>query len=350
MPRGGTPDYSAAIPGRASTKKVTSVDVARKAGVSQATVSLVLSGKAAGRISDATAEQVRRCAKELGYRPNAAARALRSGTASAVGLVVSDVTHPFFGRTLRGAQRAAWEAGHVVVLIDDGYGAAWGDGSVEALRAGAIDGFLFFAADPPESLERPGSPPVVVVEATPERFPHVVLDVEVGIDAVLAHLHELGHRNIGYFRSVVPGQTFDRRLARWRAHLEANGVDPAAVATGEGRFDAARAIASAHELLRELGDTTAVICDDDVLASGLVTAARQAGIDVPGRLSVAGFDDLDLALYSAPPLTTVRADPEGLGAAAFELLHARIEGRRPKSRRLPVELVVRDSTGPAPRV
>ena len=328
--------------------EVTSVDVARKAGVSQATVSLVMSGKSAGRISAATAESVRRCARELGYRPNVAARALRSGAASAVGLVVSDVTHPFFGRTLRGAQRAAWEAGHVVVLIDDAYGAAWGDGSVESLRAGTIDGFLFFAADPPASLTTAGTPPVVVVEAHSERFPHVTLDIEPGVDAILDHLHDLGHRRIGYLRSAAPGETFDRRHVRWAAHLRRNGVDPDAMPTAFSRFYADATIPAGLDLLARRGDATAIICDDDVLAAGLVAAARQAGVDVPGEVSIAGFDDLDLAKLAAPPLTTVRLDPEALGAAAFELLHARLRGEEPESRVLPVELVIRESTGPAP--
>jgi DNA-binding LacI/PurR family transcriptional regulator len=307
----------------------------------------VLSGKAPGRVSDATAEAVRRAAGELGYRPNAAARALRSGSAAAVGLVVSDVTHPFFGRTLRGAQRAAWEAGHAVVLIDDFYGAAWGDGSVEVLREGAVDGFLFFAADPPASLRRPGAPPSVVVEAEHGRLPSVRLDVEAGADAALAHLHELGHRRIGYLRSAVGGSTFDRRHARWAAHLRAHGQDPAAQVVVSSRFDAASTIAAGQALLDHPDRPTAVLCDDDVLASGLMAAAARSGVAVPGELSVVGFDDLDLALLTTPPLTTVHFDAEALGAAAFELLHARLNGRRPRSRVLPTALVVRGSTGQA---
>jgi DNA-binding LacI/PurR family transcriptional regulator len=330
-------------------RKVTSVDVARHAGVSQTTVSLVLSGKAPGRVSAATADTVRRAARELGYRPNAAARALRSGSASAVGLVVSDVTHPFFGRTLRGAQRAAWEAGHVVVLIDDNYGAAWGDGSVEALREGAIDGFLFFAAEPPPSLRRPGAPPVVLIEGEQGRLPHARLDVEHGTDAALAHLRELGHRRIGYVRSAVGGPTFDRRRARWAAHLRAHGEDPGAQVVVSSQFDATSTIAAGRELLAHPRRPTAVICDDDVLAAGVLAAAARDGVDVPGELSVVGFDDLDLALLSTPPLTTVHFDPEALGAAAFELLHARLQGRRPRNRVLPTSLTVRESTGPAPR-
>ena len=339
-----------AEPPKTRRPNVTSTDVARKAGVSQATVSLVMSGKAAGRISDTTADSVRRCAKELGYRPNEAARALRSGSAAAVGLVVADVTHPFFGQTLRGAQRAAWKAGHVVVLIDAAYGEGWADGSVEQLRAGVIDGFLFFHAPPPASLLATDTPPVVVVEAKSDRFPHVTLDIEPAIDAILDHLHDLGHRRIGYLRGARPEETMDRRHARWAEHLRRNGIDPADMPVSSARFTPDSSIAASRELLERRGDVSAIVCDDDVLAAGLLAAARELSIDVPGELSVTGFDDLELARFVSPPLTTVRFDAEALGAAAFELLHARLRGEDPESRVMaPVELVVRESTGPAPR-
>jgi DNA-binding LacI/PurR family transcriptional regulator len=328
--------------------KVTSIDVARRAGVSQTTVSLVLSGKAAGRISEATQQSVQRAAADLGYRPNAAARALRSGVSATVGLVVSDVTHPFFGQTLRGAQRAAWEAGHIVVLVDDDYGALWGDPAVEALRNGAIDGFVFFAAQPPASLEGPDAPPVVMVESRRHGLPTVRLDVEAGTDAILAHLDGLGHRRIGLLRSARRGETFDRRHARWAEHLRAHGEDPGDQVVVDSMFTADDTLAAGAILLERRGDATAVICDDDVLAAGLLAAARARGVAVPGELSVVGFDDLDLARLTDPPLTTVAVDPEALGAAAFALLHARLRGEAPEDRVLPVALVVRDSTGPAP--
>jgi DNA-binding LacI/PurR family transcriptional regulator len=307
-------------------------------------VSLVLSGKGVGRVSEATSEAVRRAARDLGYRPNAAARALRSGSATAVGLVVRDVTHPFFGRTLRGAQSAAREMGHVVVLIDDNYGNAMADGSVEILREGTVDGFLFFATDPPPSLRVPGAPPVVLVENEQSRLPFVRLDVERGTDAALAHLHELGHERIGYLRSAVGGQTFDRRHARWVAHLRAHGQDPDAQVIASSRFDADSTIAAGHAILTHPDRPTAVLCDDDVLAGGLLAAANALKVDVPGEIAVVGFDDLDLARLTNPPLTTVRFDPEALGAAAFELLYARLQGKRPRTRVLPSELVIRGST------
>jgi DNA-binding LacI/PurR family transcriptional regulator len=262
-------------------------------------------------------------------------------------MVVSDVTHPFFGRTLRGAQRAAWEAGHVVVLIDDFYGAAWGDESVETLRAGTIDGFLFFAADPPASLRRPGAPPVVLIEGESGRLPHVLLDSDAATDGVLEHLHELGHRRIAALRSAIPGLPFERRHERWAEHLRRNGEDPADQVVVHSRFNATSTIPAGRELLEQRDRFTAVLCDDDVLAAGVLAAAHELGVDVPGEVSVAGFDDVDLARLVSPPLTTVRFDAEALGAAAFEALLARLQGRRPRNRVLESHLVVRGSTGPA---
>ena len=110
---------------RSTTHHVTSVDVARRAGVSQSTVSLVFSGKGPGRVSEATQERVRRCARELGYRPNVAAQALRLGHSRAVALLVPDVTNPFFSRVLRGAQRAAQAAGYTVALVDTANDRRW---------------------------------------------------------------------------------------------------------------------------------------------------------------------------------------------------------------------------------
>src|SRR3954462_14859203 len=202
--------------------RVTSVDVARRAGVSQSTVSLVLSGKAAGRISARTEEAVRAAAAELGYRPNVAARALRTGGARSVALVVPDITNPFFGRVLRGAQRAAQRAGYTVVLVDIGNNRAWETASLQALLAGPADGLLLFEAElPPGATEH-----AIQIEMAPGGLPVVRLDVEAGIDFAVDHLLSLGHSRIGPLASGFIPPTFALRRARLVSRL---GAEPPTV-------------------------------------------------------------------------------------------------------------------------
>lgn len=128
------------------------------------------------------------------------------------------------------------------------------------------------------------------------------------------------------------------------AHLRAHGQDPDDQVTAFSTFDAESTIAAGHTILTHPRRPSAVLCDDDVLASGLLAAANALHVDVPGDVAVVGFDDLDLARLSNPPLSTVRFDAEALGAAAFELLYARLQGNRPRNRVLPSELIVRGST------
>jgi DNA-binding LacI/PurR family transcriptional regulator len=310
--------------------RVTSIDVARRAGVSQSTVSLVFSGKGRGRVSPATEATVRAAAEELGYRPNEAARALRTGAARTVGLAVPDITHPFFGSVMRGAAAAAREAGFSVVLVDVTYDPELEIASVEALRSGAVDGMLFFTVDPPPA---PGLPSVAI-EVEPEAMPSVRFDVEGGVDAALEHLRELGHSRIGHLTSAIPAQTFQRRAARWDA---GDARVPA-----EFTFEAA---AQAAGLLLDGPGPTAVLCDDDVLAGGVYLAARERGLTIPGDVSVVGFDDLPFARVLDPPLTSVRIDGPALGATAFRTLAAVMAGEPHEPRTvLPVDLAVREST------
>jgi DNA-binding LacI/PurR family transcriptional regulator len=318
--------------------RITSVDVARRCGVSQSTVSLVLSGKGAGRVSERTADAVRAAAAELGYRPNAAARALKTGAARTVVLVVPDVTNPFFGSVLRGAQSAARAAGYAVALVDTANDREYGTASAAALQAGPADGLLLFAIDPPAPRGE-GPEPIVVIESDVGGHPGVRLDVEGGTTAAVQHLLDLGHRRIGHVASAIEGSTFRLR----RRALEALAGDAPSARTD---FVPEQARDAALELLEAHPELTAVFCDDDVIAAGAYLAARELGRRIPADLSVVGFDDLAIARILDPPLTTVTADPERLGRVAFELLAARLAGERAKSRVLDVTLTVRGSTVP----
>jgi DNA-binding LacI/PurR family transcriptional regulator len=297
----------------------------------------VLSGKARGRISARTEEAVRAAAAELGYRPNVAARALRTGVARSVALVVPDITNPFFGRVLRGAQRAAQQAGYTVVLVDIGNNRAWEAASLEALLAGPADGLLLFEADlPPGAAEH-----AIQIEMCPGALPVVRLDVESGVDMAMDHLLGLGHTKIGHLASSFVAPTFDLRRERIHARL---GKEPPTV---KAPFAFEEAAQCALELLEH--DITAVFCDDDILAGGVFLAARERKLAIPQELSVVGFDDLDFARVLAPPLTTVAADAEGLGAAAFEALARDLAGDPPPPEQvLPVVLRIRESTGAPP--
>jgi DNA-binding LacI/PurR family transcriptional regulator len=329
---------------RSAQHRVTSVDVARRAGVSQSTVSLVFSGKGAGRVSEATQERVRRCARELGYRPNVAAQALRLGSSRAVALLVPDVTNPFFSRVLRGAQRAAQAAGYTVALVDTANDRRWEAQSFEALRAGPVDGYLLFEVSAPEAMG-PDQHAVLMESEAPGR-PSVRFDAEGGAAAAFEHLLELGHRRIGHLAAAFDAPTFHLREAARRRVLTEAGLDPDSQPRVLTPIDIDEARDAAGPLLDER--PTAVFCDDDLIAAGLYLAVRERGLRIPADLSVIGFDDMDFARVLEPPLTTVALDAEQLGASAFELLEARMAGRRAKRRRvvLPAELLVRGSTGP----
>ena len=227
----------------------------------------MLSGKAAGRISARTEEAVRAAAQELGYRPNVAARALRTGVARSVALVVPDITNPFFGRVLRGAQRAAQQAGYTVVLVDLGNDRAWEEASLRALLAGPADGLLLFEADlPPGATEH-----AIQIEMCPGRLPVVRLDVEQGVDLALDHLFALGHTRVAHLASSFDAPTFDLRRDRLRKRL--GHAPPSVIApfTFEGAAEAAGP-------LLDQGGFTAIFCDDDILAGGIYLAARERGI------------------------------------------------------------------------
>src|SRR5918997_566080 len=227
--------------GRPTRQRVTSVDVARHAGVSQSTVSLVFSGKGSGRVSEATQERVRRAAQELGYRPNVAAQALRLRTSRAGALLVPDITNPFFSRVLRGAQRAAQEAGYTVVLVDTANDRRWQAQSFQALRAGPVDGYLLFEVSAPKDLGPDQH--VVLMETEATRSPWFRFDAESGAEAAFGHLVELGHVRIGHLAAAFDAPTFHMREAARQRVLAEAGLDPGE----QPRATTPIAIEAAHE-------------------------------------------------------------------------------------------------------
>ncbi|MEO3975341.1 LacI family DNA-binding transcriptional regulator [Streptomyces sp. CAU 1734] len=336
--------------GAAVSPRPTSRDVARAAGVSQATVSLVLGGKWRGRVSQRTADHVRETARALDYRPNLAARNLRLGRTRTALLVVPALTNEFFARVHTGAAAVAEAHGFGVVV----YPSPEGIGPARdpfASSPAALDGVIAssMAATAVAAL-RGTDLPLVMLDSDPadrEAAAHVNLDIADGMRRVAEHLLALGHRRFLHLASAVDSWTFDVRARALAGTIRA--VPGTAVATVRAAFDVAGAREATERALTGPGPRpTAVVCDGDLLAAGACKAVRRLGLRVPADISVTGFDDFALATAVEPELTTVRLPAQQVGERGMSALLAVLDGAPPTGDDLPVELIVRDSTAPPP--
>ncbi|MFF3072349.1 LacI family DNA-binding transcriptional regulator [Kitasatospora sp. NPDC057936] len=331
----------------APARRPTGRDVARLAGVSQATVSLVFSGSEAGsRVSDATRERVREAARSLGYRPQAAGRQLRLGRSGMILLAVPNLLGPFFGRVLEGVHEEAGRHG-LAVVVSSGWGSAT---LAEAATTSRFDGLLICSPDDSQLGELPADTPAVFLDADPgtdRARPTIELDVAGGMRAAVEHLAALGHRRIGRLRSIHSAYTFRVRQAAFEQAVAELGLDVVelGVRLNEGH-PAARNVA--RGMLERPDAPRAVICDDDVVASGVYQAAAELGVRVPDDLSVVGMDNVAVAALLAPPLTTVDLPGEELGRAGTAALAGLLRGERvAPPPPLATSLVLRSSTAAA---
>jgi DNA-binding LacI/PurR family transcriptional regulator len=327
-------------------KRITAHDVARRAGVSQPTVSLVLSGNPRARVAEPTRERVLAAAQELGYRPNLLARGLVSQRSFSLGVVVPNLGNPFFTEVVSGVERVAAEAGYAVLLCDTRQTPA--ARHLEGLRARLIDGVILdpgSASGVPRELLAELN--VVVVDEAGGDLPGVASDVEGTGRLAAAHLLSLGHRRMGFIGPATDSRVFRLRERGYVATLREAGVSIPSPWLRRGAATLAGGAAAMRELLQQPTRPTAVFCANDLTALGALKACHQAGVRVPADLSVVGCDDIDMAVVVTPELTTVRVPARGLGARAARMLVALIEGRpsRPGGA-LPVELAVRGTTGP----
>lgn len=335
-------------------RRPTSADVAARAGVSRTTVSFVLNDRDVS-ISRATRERVLEAARQLDYHPHAPARQLAGGRSQTVGLVLRQSPEQVAGdallaETLRGLTSAARAGGFRVIVeaLEPGNGPY-----ADLLRSGRADGVVVSGprVDDGDLLQIVGEGfPVVLQGSLPGLdAPSVDVDNRAGAKGAVEHLLALGHRRIGCITNAPLAYTAAReRLDGYRAALREAGIEPDPAWVAEGAFDAA----SGHRAMKELLGRTeldAVFAASDVVALGAIGALRAAHKRIPEDVSIVGFDDIPLAAFFDPPLTTVRLPAYELGQAVGTALLNRISRATIPSRTLlPTELVVRASTRASP--
>lgn len=334
-----------------AASRVTIYDVAARAGVSQPTASLVLSNHPRARVAPATRQRVLDVAAAIGYRPNVVARSLSRRRSFALGLIVPELLSPFVADVVAGAERVAADAGYAVLLCDQS--ARPLAQHLELLRARQIDGVLLdavgAAALPEGAL---AGLRVVLIDEPAERWPGVASDALAAGRLAAEHLLALGHREVAFMGPAADSHAFRMRERGFVTALRAAGV--AVPSARWQRVPAASVSAGRDAMRRLLADArrpTAVFCANDLLAIGAVKQALNAGLALPRDLSVVGCDDIELARYVTPELTTVRVPARELGARAARLLLRQVEGRparREGGALLPVQLVPRGTSGPVP--
>jgi LacI family transcriptional regulator len=344
-------------------KRPTQVDVARLASVSTATVSYVINGLTDGRvsISEETRQRVLDAVEELGYEPDARAQALRSGNTKAIGLIIPDIRNPHFWENADGVEQEARAAGYHLLLSSMDLSPAYAEDVFKDLSRRLIDGLILMGSfigqskKAQKTLNRLLKRRLAIVEITDHcsedyTLDCVVSDYRAATTEVMAHLLSLQHRRIGLVYGVAMHELAEDRLQPYQDSLQAAGLpvdQELIVECGPTIKDGYQA---ARRLLELPSRPTALIAINDVLAVGVLRAAGDLGLHVPTDLSLASYDDILMAKYLVPRLTTASKDPVRLGREAVKLLMSRIEEPNQPYQRsdIPARLVIRESTGPAP--
>lgn len=330
---------------------MTLADVAEYVGVSESTASRALNGR--GEMSAETRAAVLEAADVLQFEPSHLARSLRTRTTCTVGFVVPDVSSPFYASALKGAQRALEEAGYRVLLMDSAQAA---DGEVAALRtlvAHRVDGLLLSTVgiepDQFESLvEQRGIPCVFFDSALPDAGDGTVLiDNAAGIELLVDHLVAHGHERIGLLTGSMSETSGRERLDAFEQSMQAHGLAIDASHVDGSRWTRDEGESAALRMLERADRPTALVASSVELALGALLAARALGLEIPGDVALATFDDAYFAELLDPPLTAVSYDPEDVGRRAAELLVSTIRepAIEPRDDVVPVTLVTRRSCG-----
>ena len=341
------------LPMRISKIRVTALEVARQAGVSQPTVSLVLSRNPKARVAPETRARVLKAAEELGYRPNRLAQGLVHRRSFALGIIVPGFGNPVNGAIISGAERVAEQAGYAVLLCETGevdvgqHLRALADRQIDGVIIAGISESALADAD----LTRSN---VVLVNQSSAAFSSVQDDSLAAGAVASAHLLGLGHRALAFIGPVSTASAFRLRERGFAQGLRDAGAVPPSEYWQRADPTIAGGLAGMRSLLALPTRPTAVFCANDLIALGAHKACALGGLSLPREMSILGCDDIDIGTLVTPELSTISTPKRELGARAVRLLLRQLDGEAratPTVQTLPVKLVARGTTDrPAARV
>jgi DNA-binding LacI/PurR family transcriptional regulator len=331
--------------------RVTAAEVARRAGVSQPTVSLILTRNPKARVAAETRERVLRIAEEIGYRPNRLAQALVARRSFAIGVIVPGFDNPFYAAVLSGAEKVAAQAGYAVLLSESGERDV--STRIDALRDRQVDGLILAgvaASNIPDAVLDALN--VVLINQPSTRYSTVGGDsVKAGVLAA-EHLLSYGHRRIAFIgpANSIPGYRLRERS--FVQTLRAAGVVVESDLIRRADATVAGGARAMRELLALADRPTAVFCANDMIALGAHKACGAGGVSLPRGISLLGCDDIEMGTLVTPELSTIAMPQRELGARAVRLLLKQFEGGAsvPRTEQtLPVKVIARGTTGPVQR-
>ena len=320
--------------------------VAKLAGVSTATVSRTINNQ---RVTPGTARRVRQAIEELKYFPNTQARSLVSGRSRIVGLIVSDITNPFFPELVKGFENAATKHGYEVLLANTEYDSSRMANGVRRMLERKVDAVAIMTSEMDPSLTQQltrRSIPMVFLDVgeVARHVSNVRIDYALGISQAVEHLLDWGHRRVAFISGPDDLKSSRIRRTAFLKAMNERGLDECPIETGNHRIDGG--FNAMGRILGQAPLPTAVLCSNDLTAIGALRAIRRRGFQVPEDISVVGFDDILLAEFTEPPLTTVRLPRGELAGKAFEVLLASLSDTKSMGAEYTIstQLVVREST------
>ena len=323
-------------------------EVARLAKVSTATVSRTINGS--DKVTPKTRERVQRAIEELRFYPNTWARALGSGRSSLYGLIISDITNPFFPELVKSFEDMAVQHGQEVLVANTSYDPARMEVCVSRMLQRKVDGVAIMTSEMDERLitefESRGIPLVFLDTGLVHALAsNILVDYAAGVDAALEHITGLGHERIAFIAGPSTLRSARIRREAYTRFMEERNLGPAIVEQGNHQ------VMGGHEAMERLLDAkprpTAVLASNDMTAIGALGAIHERGLRVPGEISIAGFDDIAISAFTHPALTTVRLSREEIARLAFRALYASRDGAAGAEFTVRPALIVRRSTGPA---